>query len=77
MLNGYGMEFLFITLNVFEVSVPENVAKIEYAAFANCKNLTSVTLLGSATKIESHAFEGVRPAAFVPHIPISMRKWQF
>lgn len=64
-------DFAFHLAGLERVTIPENVEKIEYAAFANCKNLTSVTFLGSATKIERTAFEGVRPAAFVPHIPIS------
>ena len=38
--------------------IPEGTTEIEYGAFEDCKDLTSVTIPNSVTEIKSRAFEG-------------------
>lgn len=52
------VNFLNGCVNLTDVSLPENLSKVNGSAFANCSALTNVYLRGSVPEIASNAFSG-------------------
>ena len=53
------------------MTIPKGVTEIGENAFAGCKSLTSVTILGTVTEIHKSAFTRCRPVLIAPHTPVS------
>ena len=56
--NNVISEYMFMDCKLAKISLPNNVTKIEYSAFRNCKNLTEIVIPQSVTSIGDYAFYG-------------------